>query len=237
MSTFNPFGKFFGGTVPLKATTEPVERVSTVAEIGVTGETLAATATTGDTLASRAGVSALSATNLGAATLSATAINRTATFVDVGDKPVSPTIVRGGEEVVAPPLNPGKIDDLITRLVPIRRVQVPRSVSQSIAPGTMVAKGTPVDLVFVPVSDIDFSLFDNVHDDLKFKTVESVLPLLKDTLVAPILQKNRIEDLTDNEKQILTDKLQTIEIGVDETTPNRSIGIAFNSLKNAKAFQ
>jgi hypothetical protein len=159
------------------------------------------------------------------------------TRVDVGDKPITPTIVRGGEEVVAPPLNPGKIDDLITRLVPIRRVQVPRSVSQSIAPGTMVAKGTPIDLVFVPVSDIDFSLFDNVHEDLKVKTVESILPLIKDTLVAPILQKSRVEDLSEAEVKTLTEKLQTHQIAVDDASPTRSISIAFNSLKNAKAFQ
>jgi hypothetical protein len=158
-------------------------------------------------------------------------------IVQVGDQPVAPTIVRGGEEVTAPPLNVGKVDDLIGRLVPILRVQVPRGVSQSIAPGTMVAKGTPIDIVLVPVSDIDFSLFDNVHADLAGKSVESVLPLLADPAVAPILQKANAAALTDADKATLIAKAGTIGVSVDDTVATRSTATLFDSLKNAKAFQ
>ena len=59
----------------------------------------------------------------------------------------------------------GRVSDLIGRLGPIDRIKVPRVVSQSIPPGTRIPKGTPVDLVMVPVSDIDFGLFETVHED------------------------------------------------------------------------
>jgi len=158
-------------------------------------------------------------------------------IVQVGDQPVAPTIVRGGEEVTAPPLNVGKVDDLIGRLVPILRVRVPRGVSQSIAPGTMVAKGTPIDIVLVPVSDIDFSLFDNVHDGLKAMSIESVLPIIADPAVAPILQKASAADLTDADKATLIAKAGTIGVSVDDTVATKSTATLFDSFKNAKAFQ
>jgi hypothetical protein len=157
--------------------------------------------------------------------------------VEVGTQPVVPTIVRGGQEVMAPPLNVGKVGDLIGRLVPITRVLVPRAVSQSIAPGTLVAKGTPVDVVFVPVSDIDFSLFDNVHDGLKNLSVESVLPVIADPAIAPILQKASASDLTDADKQTLVAKLQPLGVAVDDSVATKSTATLFDSLKSAKAFQ
>src|SRR5215475_11003500 len=89
----------------------------------------------------------------------ATTINplalKTAINVDVGDKTVVPTVVRDGQEVQPPPLNPAKVGDLLTRLQPITRINIPRIMSQSIPPGTRVQKGTPVDIVLLPVSDID----------------------------------------------------------------------------------
>ena len=157
--------------------------------------------------------------------------------VEVGTQPVVPTIVRGGQEVMAPPLNVGKVDDLIGRLVPIVRTAVPRAVSQSIAPGTMVAKGTPIDVVFVPVSDIDFSLFDNVHDGLKNLSVESVLPIVADPAVASILQKGAASDLTDADKQTLVAKVQPLGVTVNDTVTSESTATLFDSLKNARAFQ
>ena len=159
--------------------------------------------------------------------------------VEVGEKAEAPTVVRGGEEVKAPPLNLTKVEDLVGRLKPITRLSVPRCVSQSIPPGNRVPKGTPVDLVLVPVSDLDFSLFDRVHEDFKPKSIDKLLPLLADPAVAPILQKGRPEDLTETEKTTLRQKLASpdLNITVDDTVPGKSLDLAFNSLKSAKAFQ
>lgn len=157
--------------------------------------------------------------------------------VDVGEKTVVPTVVRAGEEVKAPPLNVRKVEDLVSRLVPITRVKVPRTVSQSIPAGTRVARGTPVDLVLVPVSDLDFSLLDQVHDDFKVKSIESVLPVLSDPDIEPILKKDRPEDLTEAEKTTIRTKLLPLGIGVDDAVPSKSFNLAFHSLQSAKAFR
>jgi hypothetical protein len=157
--------------------------------------------------------------------------------VDVGAATVIPTVVRGGEEVKSPQLNLDKVSDLVTRLVPITRIKVPRVVSQSIPAGTRIPKGTPVDLVLIPVSDIDFSLLTTVHDDLKAKTIDSMLPLVSDPAIVPILQKDSVDNLTDAEKATLTSKLAPLGVTVDNTVPGKSLSLAFQSLQSAKAFQ
>jgi hypothetical protein len=157
--------------------------------------------------------------------------------VDVSAKTVVPTVVRAGEEVKSPQLNTDKVSDLVGRLVPITRVKVPRVVSQSIPAGTRIPKGTPVDLVMVPVSDIDFSLFDTVHDDFKVKAVDSILPLLADPAVEAILKKERPEDLTEAERATLTTKLAPLGVQVDDAVAGKGLNLAFQSLQSAKAFR
>lgn len=157
--------------------------------------------------------------------------------VDVSAKTVVPTVVRAGEEVKSPQLNTDKVSDLVGRLVPITRVKVPRVVSQSIPAGTRIPKGTPVDLVLVPVSDIDFSLFDTVHDDFKVKAVDSILPLLSDPDVEAILKKEKPEDLTDAERATLTTKLAPLGVQVDDAVSGKGLNLAFQSLQSAKAFR
>jgi len=159
--------------------------------------------------------------------------------VEVGGQTVVPTIVRGGEEVKPPPLNAGRVQELVTQLGPIARVSVPRAVSQSIPAGTRVQKGTPIDVVLVPVSDISLGLLDQVHDGLTGRSVATVLPVVNDPAVKPLLQK-RAEDLTAAEKSTITTSLATNGGGavtVDDTVPNKSFASVFNALVGAKAFQ
>jgi hypothetical protein len=158
-------------------------------------------------------------------------------IIDVGGGTVVPTIVRGGKEITAPALNQNRVDDFLAHVSILPRLLVPVAVSQSIPPGTMVPKGTPVDIVFVPMSNINFGLFDQTHADLATRAVTDVLPIIQDPAVAAALGKASAADLTPAEKQAVTDKLRTINVNVDETNPGKTFGLAFNSLKGARAFQ
>jgi hypothetical protein len=194
-----------------------------------------ATPSVGKELAADALPAAITASKATTAGIALTRIE--SRVVDVGATTVIPTVVRAGEEVKSPQLNIDKVSDLVGRLVPITRIKVPRVVSQSIPAGTRIPKGTPVDLVLVPVSDIDFSLLTTVHDDLKAKSIDSVLPLLSDPAVDPILKKDSVANLTDAEKATLTSKLATLGVTVDNTVSGKSLDLAFQSLQSAKAFQ
>lgn len=157
--------------------------------------------------------------------------------VDVSSEIIAPAIIRGGFEVPAPSIDPRLVADVITRYRPIARLQVPRAVSQSIPAGTHVAKGTPVDIVFVPASDIDLSIFAGVHADFASKNVAQVLPIVQDATVLPILQKASFASLTEADKTSLSTALNANNIGVVPTDPTRTLEVAFNTLQSARAFQ
>jgi hypothetical protein len=148
-----------------------------------------------------------------------------------------PTIVRAGKEIAPPAFNPSRIDDFLSHATTLPRLLIPVGMSQSIPPGTMVPKGTPVDVVFVPMSSIQFGLLDHVHDDLKAVAIVNALPVISDPQVAPILQKASASDLSADEKKLVIDKLRTLNVTVDDTNPAKTFDLAFGSLKSAQAFQ
>jgi hypothetical protein len=157
--------------------------------------------------------------------------------VEVGPGTVVSTIVRGGKEIAAPAFNQNRIDDFLAHVSTLPRVFVPVAVSQSIPAGRLVPKGTPVDIVLVPMSNIHFGLFDQTHADLATHAVTDVLPIIQDATVAPALGKASAADLTPAEKQTITDKLRSINVAIDDTNPAKTFELAFNSLKGAQAFQ
>ena len=159
--------------------------------------------------------------------------------IDVGATTVVPTIVREGKEVVAPVFNPNRIDDFLQHSSTLPRLLIPVAISQSIPAGTMVAKGTPVDIVFAPMSNINFGLLDVVHDDFKNLSVTDTnlqQKVLGDSQVTAILSKG-VADVTPAEKQVISDKLKAINVTVDDNTPGKTFNLAFASLKSALAFQ
>jgi hypothetical protein len=171
------------------------------------------------------------------ATAAIGAIARQNITVEVGPATVVPTIVRGGKEITAPAFNQNRIDDFLSHISTLPRLLVPVAVSQSIPGGTLVPKGTPVDIVLVPMSNINFGLFDQTHADLAAHAVTDVLPILQDPTVSAALSKASAADLTAAEKQAITDKLRTINVAIDDTNPAKTFELAFNSLKGAQAFQ
>jgi hypothetical protein len=158
--------------------------------------------------------------------------------IDVGATTVVPTIFREGKEVIAPVFNPDRIVDFLQHTSTLPRLLIPVAVSQSIPAGTMVAKGTPVDIVFVPMSNINFGLLNATHDDFKNLAVTDpkVQSILADAQVTTILGKAEA-DVTADDKKALSDKLRTININVDDSAPGKTFGLAFESLKSARAFQ
>jgi hypothetical protein len=177
----------------------------------------------------------VAAQNVGAAVAGGIAI-KTLT-VEVGTETVVPTIVRGGKEITPPSFNTARIDDFLSHATTLPRLLIPVGISQSIPAGTLVPKGTPVDVVLAPMSSIPFGLLDQFHDDLKAVPITNVLPLLSDPQVAPILQKASASDLTADEKTIVTNQLKTLNVTVDDTNPAKTFALAFDSLKSAQAFQ
>lgn len=154
--------------------------------------------------------------------------------VDLDAAPQRANIVRDGKEIVPPVANPTRSADLLQQFVPMARILEPRSVRQSIAPGTLVSRGTAVDVDFLAPDKVKVGIFDGVHLDLRNALVPSLANLLNDPEVAAALAK---PDLTDAEKLNLRTKLATVSVTVDDNVPEKSLGAAITGLRAAQAFR
>ena len=180
---------------------------------------------------------AATTTALSAGTLAAAArVPISDVVVDLNATTSRANIVRDGKEVATPVANPERAATALENFIPVARLAEPRSVRQSIAPGTLVSRGTSVDLDFLQPDQVTLGIFEGVHTDLRARTVTSLAALLQDPEVSGTLAKPDA-DLTDADKQNLRAKLQTVNVAVDDTTPDRSLGAAIAGLRTAQAFR
>ena len=165
-----------------------------------------------------------------------TSLTRKDVVVDLEAAKSRATIVRGGQNVETPVIDPGRASAILDNFVPVGRMAEARSVRQTIAPGTLVSPGTAIDVEFLAPDQVTLGIFEGVHADLRDRNILAVAPLLQDPEVTPLLSKAST-DLTAAERTNLQAKLATINVGVDDTVPERSLGAALAGLKTARAFR
>jgi len=178
------------------------------------------------------------ATTFTAATVAATAarIPISDVVVDLGASASRANILRDGKEVATPVVNIERAASVLENFIPIARINEPRSVRQSIAAGTIVTRGTVVDVDFLAPEQVTLGIFEGVHADLRARSVTSLAALLADPEVSTALAKPD-DTLTAADRQNLTVKLQAANVGVDDTTSDRSLGAALVGLRTAQAFR
>ena len=165
--------------------------------------------------------------------------------VDVGDQhALPPTILRGGNQVVPPVVNNEKVASFVNELVPIDRFFVPRVLSQSVPANTRVAVGTTIDLVLVPVNNIQLNLLGNTHADLSSNLVSDLLPVVAEPQVAAILQKTTDPTtLTDAEKAVISGQFTKMTqasgapVQIIDNDPARNFAAAFATLQSVRSFE
>ncbi|MCC6928093.1 MAG: hypothetical protein IT359_03780 [Gemmatimonadaceae bacterium] len=156
--------------------------------------------------------------------------------VDLEATKTKATIVRGTESVETPEINITRASGILDAFIPIPRVGIPRGVKQSIAPGTLVARGTAIDIEFLAPDLVQLGLFEGVHLDLRARTVPAVATLLDDPEVVAALKKDSTT-LTAAERQNVSVKLAAAGVTVDDTSADKSFGAALVGLKSAQAFR
>jgi hypothetical protein len=156
--------------------------------------------------------------------------------IDVAAAPSRAKIVRGGKELETPTLNPSRASVILENFIPVLRIDEPRAVTQSIAPGTLVTRGTTIDVSLLQPDRVTLGLFEGVHADLRAVSISAIAPLLADPEVSTLIAKPTA-DLTAAERQNLTAKLAAANVGVDDAQPDRSLGAAVSGLRSAQAFR
>jgi hypothetical protein len=160
-------------------------------------------------------------------------------LVEIDDKPAVAKVVREGFQVPSIKLNTQRAEFFLGNLDVIQPRLTPRVVSQSIKDGTKVSVGTIVDLVLAPPTAIPFDIFDNVHRDLRQRSVSTLIDgILQDpTTRQSLLKYDKAQDVPAAEKTALTAQFQAANIGIDDNVPEASFEAAFNSARGALAFK
>jgi hypothetical protein len=162
--------------------------------------------------------------------------------VDVGDQNAAPpAILRGGVQVVPPTVVTAKIDDFVSTLSSIARYALPRVLSQSVPANTRVAVGTTIDLVLVPVSDINLGLLSGMNQDLATSTlaVGDLLKVVNQGPVQAILQKTTDPATLSEADKATISNAYTAGTGfaINDADPSRNFAVTFNSLQSVRSFQ
>ncbi len=159
--------------------------------------------------------------------------------VDVGNT-TELTVLRDGEAIPTPKIDPdiidGKIGDVWIPLPPVQRMKV---VSQTIEPGTVVEKGTEVDLVMAPVGVIPSDIFEDIHSGYQGKNIFEITEgnVLKDKRARKLLSKHEsVEDLSEEDRTFLREKFQSDGIEIDDAASDKSMQKAWNTARSAMAF-
>jgi beta-lactam-binding protein with PASTA domain len=169
------------------------------------------------------------------------ALSRTkeVTFVDLSEKTAKAQVVREGYQVASPVFNPQRTQFFVDTLVVVNPKQTPRVLSQSIASGTKVARGTVVDLVLARPADIPFDIFDGVHKDLKNRPIAAITDtMLEDPKVREtVLKYEKAADIPAAEKEVLRAEFGKAQINIDEAQADATFDSAFQAVRGASAFR
>jgi hypothetical protein len=159
--------------------------------------------------------------------------------IDISDKPLKSNVVRQGRQVPAVALDPRAVDAILGPEVIITPGQAPRVVSQSIPPGTKVARGAGVDISLAPRSTIPIDVIVGFHPDFRGKNVGGVVEvILANRQVSDaVLDFDNAADVPAATRAVIEQTLTTNQVGINNDDPTRSFEAAFLTLKGVAAFK
>jgi hypothetical protein len=158
--------------------------------------------------------------------------------IEVGDTPQAPQVVRDGKFVKALHLDEERVNALVDRLQPPTRFQVARVVTQSVPSGTLVQRGTVVDLTMVRPIDIRYEVFGEVHPQIRTRSVAQILEAMPAAITQIIANKEDPTTLNSDEHGEVNGFLQ--KIGIQTTSEgggSESFPAVYNLLVNSQVFR
>lgn len=168
-----------------------------------------------------------------AARARATDFERSSTvFVDVAEEATRAEVSRGGVPVGEILVNPEIIGSFLEDLVIVRT----KVVTQSIVPGTAVARGTAIDVVLTNTRDLPVRVIPGVHTAFQDLTMAQ----LNDQFAANaairdiIRRRPSADDLTTTERTDLTTAFEAASVPI---AGENTVEAAFAGVKAAFTFQ
>ncbi len=156
----------------------------------------------------------------------------TTVFVDVAETPTRAEVSRGGFAVGEIAVNNDLIASFLDDLVVVQT----KVVTQTIVPGTAVARGTAVDVVLASTGNLPVRVIPGVHAQFAELTMSQLHAQFSDNSVVRDLVRRRTnpDDLTPTEQESLTAVMQANNVAIDA---DNTVGSAFTALQAAFTFQ
>ena len=155
-------------------------------------------------------------------------------FIELGESSKKALIARDGVSIPVVKTLPDELDDLLAG----GELIVFKVVSQSVAAGTVVPRGTAVDLVFAPPRRVPLRIFDGVHLELADQRAEQVFGtfIRDDAEVRNLLARNDSADtLSERDKSVLIQRAASQGMTLDER-PGTNLAGLFGALQAASTF-
>jgi hypothetical protein len=168
-----------------------------------------------------------------AARLRASEFERAPTvFVDVAEEPTRAEVTRGGVPVGEIFVNPEIIGSFLDDLVVVQT----KVVTQSIVPGTAVARGTAIDIALANTRDLPVRVVPGVHTAFQDLTMAQLNDqFATNAAVRDIIRRRpSAEDLTATERQNLETAFEAANVPIDD---DNTVEAAFAGVKAAFTFQ
>jgi hypothetical protein len=153
-------------------------------------------------------------------------------FVEVGTAAEQAAISRNGVQIPIVQINPATLQTALGNTAPLPA----RVVSQSIAPGISVAKGTTVDITLTEPTRITVGVLQNPFQPLAGQTLDAVYKsFIRDNpAVQSVLARNSgAASLSQVDQSTLTQALANSPV---TATPGQTIDAAFDTLQAAFTF-
>jgi hypothetical protein len=156
----------------------------------------------------------------------------TTVFVDVAEEPTRAEVSRGGVPVGEIAVNPEIIGSYLDDLVIVQT----KVVTQSIVPGTAVARGTAIDIQLANTRDLPVRVVPGVHSGFENLTMAQLNDQFAGnaTIRDIVRRRTSADDLTAAERQTLTTAFQAADVPIDDDNP---VDAAFAGVKAAFTFQ
>lgn len=155
-------------------------------------------------------------------------------FVELGEAAQKAQIARDGVGVPHVALN----TDVLQNLIAGRPLVINKVVSQSVAPGTPVPKGTPIDVVFAPPFALPIDVIRDPHVGLAGRTLGSVYDtfIVNNPDVRNVLARNdSAATLSTADQAVIKTAFQGADVAINDEAGS-TMQQAFSSLQAALAF-
>jgi hypothetical protein len=153
-------------------------------------------------------------------------------FVDVAEEPTRAEVSRGGIPVGEIAVNAEIIGSFLDDLVIVQT----KVVTQSIIPGTAVARGTAIDISLANTRDLPVAVVPGVHIAFQDLTMSQLNDRFAGNAAVRDIIKRRTgaDDLTATERTSLTNAFQAADVPIDD---DNTVDSAFAGVKAAFTFQ